>query len=63
MARDNCDSAMIGTDNSFDSNFKPREIGTVNIEKPGRYTLAVKPKTKAKAAVMDLRQVTLKPAK
>jgi arylsulfatase A-like enzyme len=42
-------------------NFKAREIGTVKIDKPGRYTLTVKPLKKAAAAVMDLRQVTLKP--
>ncbi|MBI3880035.1 MAG: sulfatase-like hydrolase/transferase [Verrucomicrobia bacterium] len=54
---------MTVEDTGHFQNFKPREIGTVNIVKPGRYTLAVKPKTKAKAAVMDLRQVTLKPAK
>jgi hypothetical protein len=41
--------------------FKPRAVGTVTIDKPGRYTVAVKPKTKAKAAVMDVRQVTLRP--
>jgi hypothetical protein len=44
-------------------NFKAREIGTVKIDKPGRHTLAIKPKTKAAAAIMDVRQVTLKPAK
>ena len=44
-------------------NFKAREIGTVTLDKTGRYTLTVKPLKKAAAAVMDLRQVTLKPAK
>ncbi len=33
----------------------------MTFEKAGRYTLAVKVKKKAAAAVMDLRQVTLKP--
>jgi len=42
-------------------NFIARDIGTVTLGKPGRHTLAVKPKTKPGAAVMDLRQVTLKP--
>jgi arylsulfatase A-like enzyme len=42
--------------------FKARDIGSVRIDRPGRYTLAVKPKRKAKAAVMDLRAITLKPA-
>ncbi len=42
-------------------NFQPRDIGTLKLEKAGRYTLTVKPKTKAKAAVMDVRLITLKP--
>jgi arylsulfatase A-like enzyme len=44
-------------------NFKSREIGSVTIEKPGRYTLEVRPKKKAAAAIMDLRAVTLTPRK
>jgi len=44
-------------------NFKAREIGTVKIDKPGRQSLTIKPAKKTAAAVMDLRQVTLKPAK
>jgi arylsulfatase A-like enzyme len=44
-------------------NFKARDIGTVKIDKPGRYTLSIKPLKKAAAAVMDVRQVTLKPTK
>lgn len=44
-------------------NFKARSIGEVRIEKPGRYTLAVKPRRKAGAAVMDLREVKLTPVK
>ena len=40
-------------------NFKVREIGQVKLEKAGRHTLTVRPRSKAKAAVMDLRQVTL----
>jgi arylsulfatase A-like enzyme len=42
-------------------NFKARSIGTVKLDKPGRHTLTVRPRSKAKAAVMDLRQVTLTP--
>ncbi|MFL5340663.1 MAG: sulfatase-like hydrolase/transferase [Gemmataceae bacterium] len=42
-------------------NFKARDIGTLMIDKPGRYTLTVKPTKKAAAAVMDLRSMTLKP--
>jgi hypothetical protein len=44
-------------------NFKSREIGTLTLEKAGRYSLEVKPIRKAGAAVMDLRSVTLKPVK
>ncbi len=42
-------------------NFKARTVGQIKLDKPGRYTLAVKAKKKAAAAVMDLRSVTLKP--
>ncbi len=42
-------------------NFLSRSIGTVQFEKAGQYTLTVKPKSKPGAAVMDLREVTLKP--
>ena len=42
-------------------NFEAREVGTLKIERPGRHTLIVKPKTKPGVAVMDLRQVVLKP--
>jgi arylsulfatase A len=42
-------------------NFAERNIGAFNLDKPGKYTLSVKPKTKPHAAVMDLRQVVLKP--
>jgi hypothetical protein len=42
-------------------NFVPRDIGKLKFEKAGTYTLSVKPTKKAGAAVMDLRQVTLKP--
>ncbi len=44
-------------------NFVPRVVGTATLDQPGRYVLTVKPKTKPGAAVMDLRAVTLRPAK
>lgn len=44
-------------------NFEPQTIGTVSIDKPGQHTLTVTPKTKPGVAVMDLRQVVLKPVK
>lgn len=43
-------------------NFVPRGIGTVELAQAGRYTLTVKPQTKPGVAVMDLRQVVLRPA-
>ena len=42
-------------------NFKACEVGTVKLDKAGKYTLSVKPTKKAAGAVMDLRAVTLKP--
>ena len=44
-------------------NFEAREVGTLAIDKPGRHTLTVKPLKKPGLAVMDLRQVVLRPAK
>jgi hypothetical protein len=43
-------------------NFVPRVIGKVNIQSPGKYELTVKPQTKPGGAVMDCRQITLRPA-
>lgn len=51
---------MTVEDTGHFQNFKPREIGSIKLDKPGRYELHVKPKTKAKAAVMDIRQIVLK---
>ncbi len=42
-------------------NFVPQDLGVVTIEHPGRYTLTVKPQKKAGVAVMDVRQIELKP--
>lgn len=54
---------FIVEDTGHFQNFKPRDIGEVAIEKPGRYTLTIKPKMKKAAAVMDVREVRLKPVK
>ena len=43
--------------------FEAREVGILKVEKPGRHTLTVKAKTKPGVAVMDLRQIVLKPVK
>lgn len=40
-------------------NFKKRQIGTFHFDEPGLYTFAIRPVKKAKAAVMDVRQVDL----
>ena len=48
-------------DTGYFQNFKARVIGTVTLDKAGRYTLTVRPTKKAAAAVMDLRSVTLRP--
>jgi arylsulfatase A-like enzyme len=44
-------------------NFKSRSIGTAVLSEVGRHTLWVRPLRKAHDAVMDLRSVTLRPAK
>ena len=41
-------------------NFRARAVGEVTLA-PGRHTLTLRPKTKAKDAVMDVQQVTLTP--
>lgn len=43
--------------------FEAREVGTLKVEKAGRHSLTVKALTKPGAAVMDLRQIVLKPTK
>ena len=42
--------------------FVPQDLGVVTFDKPGRYTLAIKPQKKEGVAVMDIRRVILKPA-
>ncbi|MDH3583483.1 MAG: N-acetylgalactosamine 6-sulfate sulfatase (GALNS), partial [Phycisphaerae bacterium] len=42
-------------------NFKWREIGEVDLSEPGSHTLAVRALDKARAAVMDVREVQLVP--
>lgn len=44
-------------------NFKDRKIGTMSFSTSGLHTLKIKPISKAKNAVMDVRQVRLVPAK
>jgi arylsulfatase A len=51
---------MTVEDTGHFQNFVERNIGAVEL-KAGTYTLSVKPQTKPHGAVMDLRQVLLKP--
>lgn len=44
-------------------NFKARDVGTVTLTRPGRHTLTIQPKKKAGGAIMDVRQVVLRPVK
>jgi arylsulfatase A-like enzyme len=55
--------AMTVQDTGHFQNFVPRDIGMVQIGKAGIHTLTVRAKTKPGVAVMDLRQVTLRPTK
>jgi hypothetical protein len=41
--------------------FEARDVGEMKFDKPGRFTLTVKAKTKPGVAVMDCRQIVLKP--
>ena len=52
-----------GTVESDHPNFEARDVGTLKVDKAGRHTLTVRAKTKPGPAVMDLRQIVLKPAK
>ena len=42
--------------------FVPRTIGTIRLAEPGRFTLAVRARSKPGPAVMDLRRVLLRAA-
>ena len=53
---------MIVEDTGHFQNFINRNLGKFSFAQPGKYTLAVKPKTKPGVAVMDIRQAVLKPA-
>lgn len=44
-------------------NFKDRNLGEINLAEAGQHTLQLRPLTKAKGAVMDVRQVRLIPVK
>jgi arylsulfatase A-like enzyme len=43
--------------------FQPHVLGTIRLDKPGRMELSVHAKSKAKGAVMDVRQIVLRPVK
>ncbi len=42
-------------------NFVPQDLGIVTLDKPGRYTLTVKPQQQVGVAVMDVRRIELRP--
>lgn len=42
-------------------NFVPQDLGIVELDHPGRYTLTIKPQRKEGVAVMDIRRLELKP--
>lgn len=50
---------FIVEDTGHFQNFKDRKIGKITLENPGLYTLRIRPVTKAKNAVMDVRQLRL----
>lgn len=52
--------SFVVEDTGHFQNFKLRTVGMISLDRPGRYTLTVRPTRKAAAAVMDLRAVTLK---
>ncbi|MDP6442825.1 MAG: alpha/beta hydrolase fold domain-containing protein [Pirellulaceae bacterium] len=54
---------FIVEDTGHFQNFKPRNIGAVEIATPGIVKLRIRPRKKAKNAVMDVRRVRLIPAK
>ena len=42
-------------------NFVPQDLGIVTLDRPGRFTLSVKPQQKEGVAVMDIRRIELRP--
>lgn len=55
-------ATFIVEDTGHFQNFIPRALGTVTFHRPGPYALSVKPISKKAAAVMDIRQIVLKPS-
>jgi arylsulfatase A len=52
---------MTVEDTGHFQNFVPRAAGAVELPKPGRYSLTLKPRSKKAAAVMDVREIVLRP--
>jgi len=55
------ESRFVVEDTGHFQNFIPREIGQAIFALPGEYSLSVDPLNKKAAAVMDIRQIVLKP--
>ena len=53
---------VVVQDTGHFQNFVTRRIGRLKFDRPGEYTLEVRPQNKTSVAVMDLRSVTLTPA-
>ncbi len=53
---------FIVEDTGHFQDFKDRIVGSITLAEPGRYTLQIRPVSKAANAVMDVRQVRLVPA-
>ena len=52
---------MTVVDTGHFQNFQPRVIGKIKLEKAGRMELTVRAKSKAKAAIVDIRQIVFRP--
>jgi lysophospholipase L1-like esterase len=55
------ETRFVVEDTGHFQNFIPRELGQVTFKTPGQYTFFVRPVNKKAAAVMDIRQIVLKP--
>jgi hypothetical protein len=53
--------SFVVQDTGHFQNFIPRTLGTIQLKAAGRYSLEVRPQKKPGVAVMDLRQVVLRP--
>jgi hypothetical protein len=57
------ETTFVVEDTGHFQNFAPRNLGAVTFSQKGKYVLSVRPENKKAAAVMDIRQIVLKPGK